>query len=107
LAHYVRELGLLTWEQAIRRMTSAPARRIGALDRGLIRPGFAADLVLFDPDNLQDMATYENPMNYPEGVHYVVNNGIMVVEQGQATGKTPGVSLRSPFGRQPAYFETF
>jgi N-acyl-D-amino-acid deacylase len=107
LAHYARDLGLLTWEQAIRRMTSAPARRIGALDRGLIRPGFMADLVLFDPETLQDTATYENPRNYPDGVHYVINNGEIVIDDGQPTGKTPGRSLRSPFGRQPVRAESF
>jgi N-acyl-D-amino-acid deacylase len=107
LAHYTRDLGLLTWEEAIRRMTSAPARRIGALDRGLIRPGFMADLVLFDPDRLQDTATYENPRSYPDGVHYVVNNGQIVIDDGQPTGKIPGRSLRSPFGRRPVRAETF
>ena len=107
LAHYTRDLGLLTWEQAIQHMTSAPARRIGALDRGLIRPGFAADLVLFDPDMLQDSATYENPRSYPVGVHYVVNNGVIIIDDGQPTGKTPGRTLRSPFGRQPVRAETF
>jgi N-acyl-D-amino-acid deacylase len=107
LAHYTRDLGLLTWEQAIRRMTSAPARRIGTLDRGLIRPGFMADLVLFDPDTLRDTATYENPRSYPEGVHLVVNNGIVIVDDGQPTGRIPGRVLRSPFGRQPIRAETF
>ena len=66
-----------------------------------------ADLVLFDPDTLQDTATYENPRSYPEGVHYVVNNGAIVIENGHPTGKTPGRSLRSPFGRQPIRRETF
>lgn len=107
LAHYTRDLGLLTWEQAIRRMTSAPARRIGVLDRGLIRPGFMADLVLFDPDTLRDTATYDNPRSYPDGVHFVVNNGIVVIDGGQPTGKIPGRALRSPFGRQPVRAETF
>ena len=82
-------------------MTSAPARRIGALDRGLIRPGFMADLVLFDPDALQDTATYENPRSYPEGIDIVINNGVIIINEGHPTGETPGISLRSPFGRQP------
>jgi N-acyl-D-amino-acid deacylase len=101
LVRYVRDLGLLTWEEGIRKMTSAPARRIGALDRGLICPGMMADLVVFDPDSLQDMATYENPKQYPQGVHYVAVNGELVIEDGEPTGATPGHSLRGPFGRQP------
>ncbi len=106
LAHYARDLELFTWEEAIRHMTSAPARRIGALDRGLIRPGFMADMVLFDPDTLRDTATYDNPRSYPEGVHYVVNNGVIVIDDSLPTGNTPGRSLRSPFGRQPVRCET-
>ena len=101
LVRYVRDLGLLTWEEGVRRMTSAPARRIGAMDRGLIRPGMKADVVLFDPDTLQDTATYEKPKQYPEGVMHVMVNGQLVVEEGEPTGATPGRSLREPFGRRP------
>jgi N-acyl-D-aspartate/D-glutamate deacylase len=82
-------------------MTSATARRIGCLDRGLVRPGFMADLVVFDPDTLHDTATYENPISYPEGVHFVTVNGTLVVEEGQTTGATPGRALREPYGRKP------
>ncbi|MBC7814142.1 MAG: D-aminoacylase [Burkholderiales bacterium] len=101
LAHYVRDLGLLSWQEGIRKMTSATARRIGALDRGIIRPGFMGDLVVFDPDTLQDTATYENPRSFPEGVHYVAVNGTLVVADNQTTGATPGRALRNPFGRTP------
>lgn len=101
LAHYVRDLGLLTWEEGIRKMTSAAARRIGCLDRGLLRPGFKADLVVFDPDSLQDTATYEQPISYPEGVHFVAVNGTLVIEESQPTGATPGRPLREPYGRKP------
>lgn len=101
LAHYVRDLGLLTWEEGIRHMTSAATKRLGFLDRGLVRPGMMADLVVFDPDTLQDTATYENPRSYPIGVSHVINNGTLVVENAQATGATPGRALRSPFGRVP------
>lgn len=101
LAHYVRVLGLLTWEEGIRHMTSAPARRIGALDRGMIRPGLKADLVLFDPDKLADTATYEEPTRKPEGIHHVWVNGTSVVLDGNPTGETPGRALRSPNGRTP------
>jgi N-acyl-D-amino-acid deacylase len=89
----------------VRHITSSPARRIGALDRGLIRPGFMADLVLFDPDTLRDSATYEVPRSYPEGIHFVVNNGVVIFDEGQPTGETPGIALRSPFGRQPVRVE--
>ncbi len=99
LAHYVRDLGLLTWEEGIRKMTSASARRIGCLDRGIVRPGFMADLVVFDPDSLRDTATYENPRSYPEGIAYVAVNGALVVAEGQPTGNRPGRALRQPFGR--------
>jgi N-acyl-D-amino-acid deacylase len=96
LAHYVRDMGLLSWEEGVRKMTSAPARRIGCMDRGILRPGFLADLVVFDPEALRDTATYENPRSYPEGVSFVAVNGTLVVEDGQPTGATPGRALRGP-----------
>jgi N-acyl-D-amino-acid deacylase len=101
LAHYTRDLGLLTWEEAIRKMTSAPARRIGCLDRGILRPGLAADLVVFDPDTVRDTATYESPRRYPEGIHYVAVNGTLVVDDEQITGETPGRALREVYSRVP------
>lgn len=101
LAHYVRDLGLVSWEDGIRKMTSAPARRIGCLDRGILRPGFKADLVVFDPDALRDTATYENPRSYPEGIPFVAVNGTLVVDQAEPTGATPGQALREPYGRKP------
>lgn len=101
LAHYVRDMGLLTWEEGVRRMTSAAARRIGALDRGMVRPGFMADLVVFDPDTLRDTATYEDPRRYPEGVHFVAVNGTLVIDDGRPTGAKPGRALREPYGRKP------
>lgn len=101
LAHYVRDMGLLTWEEGVRRMTSAAARRMGVLDRGLIRPGFMADLVVFDPVTLRDTATYEDPRRYPEGVDFVAVNGTPVIENGRPTGAKPGRALRTIYGRQP------
>lgn len=100
LSHYVRDLGLLSWEEGIRKLTSAPARRIGSLDRGLIRPGFKADLTLFDPDSLRATATYENPRALAEGVSDVIVNGTPALADGQPTGATPGRALRDPFGRR-------
>ncbi len=103
LAHYTRDLALLTWEQAIRKMTSAAARRIGCLDRGILRPGCAADVVIFDPDSIRDTATYDDPRRYPEGIHYVVVNGELVVDNERVTGKTPGRALREIYGRKSEY----
>ena len=105
LSHYVRDMGLLSWEEGIRKMTSATARRIGAMDRGVIRPGMKADLVLFDMDTLKDTATYDNPRSYPEGVHHVVVNGTLVVDDGETVGTTPGIALREIYGRTPERFE--
>ena len=66
LAVYVRELGILRWEEAVRKMTSLPAQRLGFLDRGLLRPGLAADVVCVDPETVRDTATYEDPRRLPE-----------------------------------------
>jgi N-acyl-D-amino-acid deacylase len=96
LAHYVRELGILTWEQAIRKMTSLPAQRLGFLDRGLLRPGMAADVVSFDPDAVRDTATYEQPRQLPEGIPHVIVNGRLVVDDGNHTGELAGRALRRP-----------
>jgi N-acyl-D-amino-acid deacylase len=101
LAHYTRDLGLLTWEEAIRKMTSAAARRIGCMDRGILRPGFAADVVAFDPERIQDTATYEAPRQYPEGIPLVIVNGVPVVDNFKVTGQTPGRALRHGYGRTP------
>ena len=101
LAHYGRDLGLLTWEEGVQPLTSAPAQRLGFLDRGILRPGYMADIVMFDPTTLRDTATYEQPRSYPVGLSHVVVNGQFVVENGQPTGATPGRALRSPFGRVP------
>jgi N-acyl-D-amino-acid deacylase len=94
LGRYVRERGLLTLGEAIRKMTSLPARKIGLLDRGLLRPGMWADIVIFDPATIIDTATYENPLSYPRGIRYVLVNGEVVVEEGKHTGKRPGKVLR-------------
>ncbi len=105
LGHYVRDLGLLTWEEGIRKITSGAARRVGALDRGILRPGFSADLTVFAPDQLNDTATYENPISLARGVDWVVVNGKIVLERGSPTGLTPGRALRAPYGRTPVRVE--
>ena len=72
---------------------SLPARRIGLWDRGLVRPSFAADLVVFDPERITDTATFEDPKRYPEGIEMVVVNGKVVLEGGKRTRERPGVPL--------------
>ncbi|NIQ38501.1 MAG: amidohydrolase family protein [Proteobacteria bacterium] len=94
LGHYVRELKLLTLEDAIRRMTSFPANRLGLKGRGIIAEGFFADLVVFDPDRIIDRATYENPRQFSEGIHYVIVNGQVLLDDGKLTGNRPGKVLR-------------
>ena len=96
LGHYVRDEKVLRLEEAVRKMTSFAAEAAGLPDRGLVKPGFAADLVVFDPENVRDRATFENPNRYSEGFHYVAVNGVLVVDDGKLTGKTPGRALRGP-----------
>lgn len=94
LGKYVREEKLLTLEDAIRRMTSFPANRLGIWDRGVIREGCFADLVIFDQNKIIDRATYENPRQFPEGIHYVIVNGQTLLEQEDLKGIRPGKVLR-------------
>ena len=96
LGRYVRELGVLSLEECIRKMTSAPARRLGLPNRGTLEVGKMADLVIFDPATVRDTATYENPRCYPEGIPYVMVNGVLVKDEGRATGALPGRALRRP-----------
>jgi N-acyl-D-amino-acid deacylase len=90
LAEYVRARGTLTLEDAIRRMTSLPARTFALRDRGLLREGMAADLVLFDPARVQDKATFAKPHQYSEGFDYVIVNGKIAVEEGKLTSARGG-----------------
>lgn len=94
LGQFVREEGLLSLEEAVRKMTSAPAARLGLLDRGLLRDGYAADLVAFDPARVRSNATYNEPRRYPDGIEYVAVNGELVVDRGVHTGALPGRALR-------------
>ncbi|MBC7340078.1 MAG: D-aminoacylase [Firmicutes bacterium] len=94
LARYVRERGVLSLEEAIRKMTSGPAGRVGIRDRGLLLPGMRADVVVFDPVRIRDTATYREPKRYPEGIAWVLVNGEVVVEEGRHTGARPGMVLR-------------
>lgn len=94
LGEYVRENRVLRLEEAIRKMTSLPAQKIGLWDRGLIREGKWADIVIFDPDRVEDRATYQNPHQYPEGIENVLVNGQIVIDQGRHTGIMAGKILK-------------
>ena len=96
LAKYVREEKVLSLEEAIRRMTSLPAQKFQLSDRGLLRPGFAADIVIFDPAKVQDRSTFERPHAYSEGFLYVIVNGVVTVENGTHTGARAGKALFGP-----------
>jgi N-acyl-D-aspartate/D-glutamate deacylase len=96
LARYVREMGVLSLEEAVRKMTSWPATRMGLIDRGAIRQGMWADLVLFDPERIADTATWESPVEFPVGIERVLVNGVVVVEEGRHTGARPGHVLYGP-----------
>ncbi len=98
LARFVRERQVLRLEDAIRRMTSLPARTFRFRDRGQIREGMAADLVLFDPEEVADHATFEDPHRYSSGFKLVLVNGVAVVEDGKLTGRRPGQILRHSAG---------
>lgn len=94
LGRYVRELGTITLEDAIRKMTSLPAQTFGLRDRGLIREGMAADFVIFDERTIADRATFENPHQYPAGITHVIVNGQIVLDNNQMTPARPGAALR-------------
>ncbi len=96
LARYVRDEGVLTLEEAVRKMTSWPATRMRLKGRGLLREGFWADVVVFDLDRVQDRATYEEPVLFPEGIDIVLVNGVVVVEDGRHTQARPGHVLYGP-----------
>ncbi len=96
LGRYVREEKLFSLEEAVRKMTSRPAARAGLHDRGILRPGMAADITVFDPIAIRDLATFEDPNHYSIGVEYVLVNGKIVVSQGRITRERPGHPLRGP-----------
>ncbi|HXB56627.1 MAG TPA: D-aminoacylase [Vicinamibacteria bacterium] len=96
LGKYVREEKLVPLEEAIRKMTSLPASRMGLSERGILRPGMAADLVAFDPQTVRDRATFEDPLHYSEGIPYVAVNGELVVDGGAITAARPGRALKGP-----------
>jgi N-acyl-D-amino-acid deacylase len=95
LGRYVREENLLTLEEAVRKMTSLPARIVGLESKGLVREGMDADLTVFDPVTVGSDADYEDPSRYPRGIEHVLVNGEFVVRDGAVTGRTPGTAIRA------------
>jgi N-acyl-D-amino-acid deacylase len=96
LGHYVRDEHLLTLEEAVRKMTSKAAARVHLADRGILRPGLAADITVFDPNTIRDVATFEQPNRYAAGIRHVFVNGRRVVADGAITAERPGRPLRGP-----------
>ena len=96
LGHYVRERGVITLEEAVKKMSSQSARRLNIHDRGLITEGYYADVAVFDADEIIDRATFEDPHQYAEGMKFVLVNGEVVVEGGTHTGRRPGRILHGP-----------
>lgn len=96
LARYVRELGVLSLEEAVKKMTSMPARQYGQSERGVVAEGRLADLTVFDPEQIQDLATFTEPHRYSVGVRHLVVNGVPVLRDGSLTGNRPGRVVRGP-----------
>jgi len=96
LGTYVRDEGLLTWEEAIRKLTSLPADILGLEDRGTLAEGNVADIVVFDPATIRDNATFADPFHYPDGMRYVFVNGTAVIDDGEYTRALPGRAIRGP-----------
>ncbi|HLF82874.1 MAG TPA: D-aminoacylase [Blastocatellia bacterium] len=96
LGRYVRDEHVLTLEEAIRKMTSLAANRVHLVDRGLLKPGFFADVVVFDPQQIRDVATFEDPNRLSVGMRYVIVNGALVLFAGNQTNALPGRPLRGP-----------
>jgi N-acyl-D-amino-acid deacylase len=94
LGQFVRDEALLSMEEAVAKMTSMPAARLGLKDRGRIADGYVADLVVFDPATVRANATYDEPRQFPDGIEQVIVNGTLVVEDGRHTGALPGRALR-------------
>lgn len=96
LGYYVRERGIISLEEAIRKMSSMSAQRLGIQGRGLLVEGYFADIAIFDSEEIKDMATFEDPHQYAVGMKYVLVNGELVVEEGKHTGRHPGKILHGP-----------
>ncbi len=102
LGYYARDQHVLTLEDAVRKMTSLPAQILGLTDRGQVHRGFAADLAIFDPVKVHETNTFEKPKSYPEGIPYVIVNGVLVIDQGRHTGARPGKVVLGPGYKKPS-----
>jgi len=96
LGKYARKEKILTFQEAVRKMTSFSAQKLRLEDRGLIREGMWADITIFNTNKIMDKATFFNPHQYPEGIEYVMVNGKIVIEKGEHTKEMPGKVLRRP-----------
>ena len=94
LGHYVRERGAMPLETAVHKMSGLPARKLGLADRGVLRAGAVADVVVFDPDRVADRATFDDPHQYPEGIGHVVVSGVHTIRDGEQTGRMGGRAVR-------------
>ena len=101
LGHYVRDEHLLPLEEAIRKMTSKAAARVGLPDRGILRPGMRADITIFDPSTIRDVSTFDDPKHYATGIRHVFVNGKRILADGVMTAERPGRPLRGPGYRPP------
>lgn len=94
LNQYIKEEKIMTWEQAIHKLTEKPAKKIGLKDRGILKEGMAADIVIFNPNELKENATFTNPFQYSQGINYVIINGQLVLSEGKHTNTLAGKVLR-------------
>jgi N-acyl-D-amino-acid deacylase len=101
LGKYVRDEKVITLEEAVRKLTSLPASNLKIKRRGLLLPGYFADLAIFNADSIRDHATFENPRQYATGMVHVLVNGIPVLENGKHTGALPGRVVRGPGWKKP------
>jgi N-acyl-D-amino-acid deacylase len=102
LGYYARDQHVLTLEDAVRKMTSLPAQILGLTDRGQVHTGFAADIAIFDPVKVGETNSFEKPKSYPEGIPYVIVNGVLVIDQGRHTGARPGKIVPGPAYKKPS-----
>lgn len=93
-SRFVKELKVLSWEESVHRMTGKPAKKLGLKDRGEIKEGASADIVIIYPQTVKDTATYEDPCRYPKGIEFVILNGKLAVSAGEAAGINSGKVLR-------------
>jgi N-acyl-D-amino-acid deacylase len=100
IGKYVREEKIISLQEAIRRLTSFPANNLKIKNRGYLKNGYYADIVIFDPEKVQDHATFEQPHQFATGMQHVIVNGVQVLENGEHTGATPGIVVRGPGWRK-------